>query len=806
MIRKNITSFFPVSSAEFNIFPLSTDDNRLNKVEVHPQDILPVLALRNTVVFPNTIFPVSIGREGSLTLVQQAFENDFPIGAFPQKDLSQEHPSSVSDFTGYGTVAKVIKTFDMPDGTVTALLQSYSRIRMDSLIKSYPYNKAQVSPMEDLGPDPKDLEIPVIAKMLKEETETLLSQSGDFLSKDPISAIESLTDFTFLVNFVATSITLEDFQGKANLLAVSDIKERGLGLLSLIRSQLEVLELKQEINSKVQSGIARQQREYYLNNQLRTIQEELGIDEDEDDDIARLRSAGKKKKWSKEIGKLFEKELNKLEKNIPSSPEYASQYNYLRFFLDLPWNEYTTDNFDLANAAKVLDADHYGLEKVKERILEYLAVLKIKGDMKSPILCLAGPPGVGKTSLGKSVARALGRKYVRVSLGGVHDEPEIRGHRKTYIGALPGRILDAIQKAGTSNPVIVLDEIDKVGHSAYHGDPADALLEALDPEQNSTFYDHYLDAPYDLSKVLFIATANTTATVQAALMDRMELIPISGYLAEEKIQIAKKFLIPKVLKDHGLKKTQLKISDSTLNVIIEKYTHESGVRGLEKQLAKIARVTARKIATEEELPKAIKEEHLRDYLGLPVISHDKVRSNELPGVVTGLAWTALGGEILFVESSVSEGKGVLSTTGNLGDVMKESASIAYQYIKAHPQMAGLTAEELAKKDIHLHVPEGAVPKDGPSAGITMVCSMLSALRGQSVKDAIAMTGEMTLRGRVLPVGGIKEKILAAKRAGVNTIFLSSENRNDVEDIKDIYVKGLTFVYVDTIDDVVKGIF
>ncbi len=574
-------------------------------------------------------------------------------------------------------------------------------------------------------------------------------------------------------------------------------------LLKVLDTQVQLLHIKQEINQKVKSDIDQQQREYYLNNQLRTIQEELGMDEGED--FAKFRERADAKKWSKEVRAVFDKEMARLEKYNPSTPDYSVQYNYIQFMLDLPWGEMSEDNLDLRHAQQVLDEDHFGLDQVKERIVEYLAVLKLKGNMKSPILCLYGPPGVGKTSLGKSVARALGRKYVRISLGGMHDEAEIRGHRKTYVGALPGRILNGILRAGTSNPVIVLDEIDKLS-SDFKGDPSSALLEALDPEQNSTFHDNYLDIDYDLSNVLFITTANGISTIQPALKDRMEMINVTGYLAEEKLEIAKNYLVPKQLEEHGLAKDGFEIDRECLEDIIEEYTHESGVRGLEKQIAKIARVTAKKIALEEEYPKVVKKEHLREYLGLPTAFHDKQQGNEAPGVVTGLAWTELGGEILFVESSVSKGKGVLSMTGNLGDVMKESAQIAWQYIKAHPELAKMDTDQFMGKDIHVHVPEGAVPKDGPSAGITMVSSMVSALRGQALKSGIAMTGEMTLRGRVLPVGGIKEKILAAKRAGVRTIVISEENRKDIEDIKEIYVKGLTFVYVKDIAEVIDAIF
>ncbi len=800
---KNNSMMFPAGSAEMSIISVTADGGvRLNDREL--PGTLPVLALRNTVVFPGTIAPVMVSREASLALVNEASKKDLFIAACPQKHVETERPSRLSDFTGYGVIAKVIKVFEMPDGTSTAILQAFKRVLMVEVFKTnHKYLDCMVNYLQEELPAADDVQIPLLVDMLKEDTAKFLAQSP-LGAADPLTALKEITDFSFLVNFVATTVELDSFEGKAELLSISDLKERGLKLLTLLRNQLAVLKMKQEINSKVKSDIDQQQREYYLNSQLRTIQEELGMDDEED--FTRMRDEAKKKQWPKEVAATFEKELRKLERFNPSAPEYSIQYNFLQFFLELPWGHVSKDNMDLTHAQKVLDEDHFGLEKVKERIIEYLAVLKLKGDMKSPILCLYGPPGVGKTSLGKSIARALGRKYVRISLGGVHDEAEIRGHRKTYVGALPGRIINAIHKAGTSNPVIVLDEVDKIGADGFKGDPSSALLEALDPEQNTAFHDNYLDVDYDLSKVLFITTANTTSTIQPALQDRMEMINVTGYIEEEKMEIARKFLLPKQLKEHGLKRGQLKVDKGALEAIIDDYTRESGVRGLEKQIAKLARVTARKIAMNEELPYSITKNELKEYLGLPTAFHDKQDGNELPGVVTGLAWTAMGGEILFIESSVSEGKGVLSTTGNLGDVMKESAQIAYQYIKAHPEVTGLTAEEFAKKDVHLHVPEGAVPKDGPSAGITMVSSMVSAFRGKSVKKGIAMTGEMTLRGRVLPVGGIKEKILAAKRAGVHTIFISSENKKDIEDINEIYVKGLTFVYVDSIDDVIKGIF
>jgi ATP-dependent Lon protease len=702
----------------------------------------------------------------------------------------------------FGTVCKVVKTLEMPDGSLTAIVQGFKRVHLDAFLGFEPYMVARVDYLEDKLPAADDQEIRVLSDALKERAANII-RSSSFAPKEAVGALKSIDNFQFLVNFIATTIEVENFSDRFRLLGLSDLKDRGMELLKVLDTQVQLLQIKQEINQKVKSDIDQQQREYYLNNQLKTIQEELGMDEGED--FAKFRARADEKKWSKEVRAIFDKEMARLEKYNPSSPDYSIQYNYIQFMLDLPWGELSDDNLDLKHAQQVLDEDHYGLDQVKDRIIEYLAVLKLKGNMKSPILCLYGPPGVGKTSLGKSVARALGRKYVRISLGGMHDEAEIRGHRKTYVGALPGRILNGILRAGTSNPVIVLDEIDKLS-SDFKGDPSSALLEALDPEQNSTFHDNYLDIDYDLSNVLFITTANGISTIQPALKDRMEMINVTGYLAEEKLEIAKTYLVPKQLEEHGLKKDELRIDKDCLADIIDEYTHESGVRGLEKQIAKIARVTAKKIALGEDYPKVVKKEHLREYLGLPTAFHDMQKGNEAPGVVTGLAWTELGGEILFVESSVSKGKGVLSMTGNLGDVMKESAQIAWQYIKAHPELAGMTTDQFMEKDIHVHVPEGAVPKDGPSAGITMVSSMVSALRGQALKSGIAMTGEMTLRGRVLPVGGIKEKILAAKRAGVHTIVISEENRKDIEDIKEIYVKGLTFVYVKSITEVIEAIF
>ena len=789
------------AGAEVNIIPVMQGETPLKINESDLPDTLPILALRNAVIFPGAIFPITIGREKSIRLIEDAEKKGLFIGAVPQTDVVVEDPKE-ADLYKYGTVVKIIKTLEMPDGTITAILQGFKRLSLDAITAYEPYLFGRVHYLEDYSGEESEMDKRMLMESLKEKAIQII-RSSSFASKEAVSALKSIDDFNFLVNFIATTIELENFKDKADLLQYDDMRVRAMKLLTALDIQIQFTKIKQEINQKVKGEIDQQQREYFLNNQLKTIQEELGMDDSEE--FQQFREKAAKKQWPDSVKEIFDKEMAKLEKYNPSSPDYSVQYNYIQFMLDLPWGEMSNDNLDLKHAQQVLDEDHFGLDSVKDRIIEYLAVLKLKGNMKSPILCLYGPPGVGKTSLGKSIAKALGREYVRISLGGMHDESEIRGHRKTYVGALPGRILNGIARAGKSNPVIVLDEIDKLG-SDFKGDPSSALLEALDPEQNTTFHDNYLDIDYDLSNVLFITTANTTSTIQPALLDRMEMINVSGYIAEEKQQIARKFLVPKQLAEHGIDKKALRIDTSAMKDIIDRYTHESGVRGLEKQIAKIARVTAKKIALEEEYPSVILKSHLKEYLGLPINFHDLQKGNEAPGVVTGLAWTSVGGEILFIESSVSTGKGNLSMTGNLGDVMKESATIAYQYIKAHPQMAHITPEEFASKDIHVHVPEGATPKDGPSAGITMVSSMVSAFRGQKVRSHIAMTGEMTLRGRVLPVGGIKEKILAAKRAGVSTIVISEDNRKDIEDIKEMYIKGLNFVYVKDIDDVINYIF
>lgn len=792
-----------LENSEVSIVPVMSIDGNANLEDVDLPQTLPILALRDAVLFPGAIMPITVGREKSLKLIKSAQKGTNIIGTVTQLDPKVEDPV-VADLYRIGTTGRILKMLEMPDGSYTAILQGIKRFSLNDIIATDPYLIGSVSYIDEipLGTD-EEKTAKMLASSIKDSALYILKMTPH-LPQESAFAIKNIDSINFLVSMVAQNLENELTPEKMDILCEDKIIDRGLKLLEVLNKQIEILKLKQDIQQKVKSELDQQQREYYLNNQLKTIQEELGMNGN-GEDIADLKQRAQSKQWSEKVANVFEKELKRFERSNPNSPDYNTQYSYLEFLLDLPWDYTTTDNLDLKNAQKILDDDHFGLESVKERIVEYLAVLKLKGDMKSPILCLYGPPGVGKTSLGKSVARALGRKYGRISLGGLHDESEIRGHRKTYIGAMPGRIIDTICKVGSSNPVIILDEIDKVT-ADYKGDPASALLEALDPEQNTTFHDNYLDIDYDLSKVLFITTANNISAIHPALRDRMEMIPVNGYLAEEKYHIAKDFLIPKQREAHGLKSSQFKINKAGIETVINKYTRESGVRTLDKQIAKLARKVAKSIALEEEMPGTLSAKKVEEILGLPTASHDLQKGNEAPGVVTGLAWTEMGGEILFVETSLSEGKGVLTTTGNLGDVMKESAVIAYQYIKAHPELIGLKTEDITNKDIHLHVPEGAIPKDGPSAGITMVSSMASAFKGKAVKHGIAMTGEMTLRGKVLPVGGIKEKILAAKRAGIDTIILSAENEKDIKDIKEVYIEGLTFHYVKTMEDVLKFIF
>lgn len=789
-------------AGNFNILPIVNVEGSSNVEDVEVPGTLPILTMRDAVLFPGTILPITIGRNKSLKLIKTLYKSTKIIGAFTQRDVKVEDPG-LEDLYNVGTAAKIIKIIELPDGTLSALLQGINRISLKEVLTTDPYMVGIVENMPEEKIKKDDPQADFIAESIKDTALSIIKMSPQ-IPQELTFAIKNIEGFDFLVNFIASNMDVEKTEEKIKLLAEADLKNRSLMLLEVLQKQIEFLKLKNDIQQKVKSEMDQQQREYYLNNQLKTIQEELGMGAGAPDS-ANLRKRAALKNWPERVAVAFEKEVSKLDKMVSTSPDYSVQLNYLEFLLDLPWNHTTKDNLDLTNAQSVLDKDHYGLEKVKERIIEYLAVLKLKGDLKSPILCLYGPPGVGKTSLGKSIAKALGRKYGRISLGGLHDESEIRGHRKTYIGAMPGRIIDCIKKCGSSNPVIVLDEIDKVS-SDYKGDPSSALLEVLDPEQNTSFHDNYLDLDYDLSKVLFITTANNVGSISSALKDRMEMIPVSGYLAEEKYFIAKDYLVKKQRQAHGLTTSQFKINKAALEIVINEYTRESGVRNLDRQIAKLARYAAKKIAVEGYGSVQVTNKNVKDILGLPVHFQDLQKGNEMPGVVTGLAWTEVGGEILFVECSLSKGKGVLTTTGNLGDVMKESATIAYQYIKAHPQLIGVTDEEIASKDIHIHVPEGAVPKDGPSAGITMVSAMASALSGKMVKHGIAMTGEMTLRGRVLPVGGIKEKILAAKRAGIETIVLSEENERDIKEIKSIYVEGLNFHYVKTMEDVLKFIF
>lgn len=791
-----------IEGGDINILPvMSIEANaKTDKIEV-PQT-LPILAMRDSVLFPGTILPVTIGRDKSVKLVRALYKTTRIIGTATQVDVHKDDPRQ-ADLYETGCSARILKLIEMPDGALTAVLQGIRRFRIVQIIAEDPYIIGTIENIPDIFPAKDDKDIKALSDSIKESALRIVKYSSSFAAESEF-AIKNIDSFEFLTNFIASTLDNEVVADKIKLLMESDIKQRAYKLLAVLSKQIEILKIKDDIQQKVKSEMDQQQREYYLNNQLKTIQEELGMSGNSKD-VSDLAKKASKKDWPEYAKKEFDRGISRLEKMNPNTPDYNVELNYLEFLVGLPWNETTKDNLDLKHAQQVLDEDHYGLEKIKERIVEFLAVLKLRGNMKSPIICLYGPPGTGKTSLGKSIARALGRKYQRISLGGLHDESEIRGHRKTYIGAMAGRIMQAINRAGTSNPVIVLDEIDKVSND-YHGDPSSALLEVLDPEQNTTFHDNYLDIDYDLSRVLFITTANNTSTIQAALKDRMEMIPLSGYLAEEKFHIATGYLVPKQMKEHGLKDGQLALTEDAINEIIDEYTRESGVRQLDKQIAKIARHQAMKVAMNEKVPKKIEVKDVKEILGLPTNQHEFQKDNEAPGVVTGLAWTEMGGEILFVECIRSEGKGMLSTTGNLGDVMKESATIAYQWLKANPKILGMTTQQLKKFDLHVHVPEGAIPKDGPSAGITMVSAMASALTGKKVKSKIAMTGEMTLRGKVLPVGGIKEKILAAKRAGVTTIVLSQDNRKDIAEIKPIYIKGLKFKYVKTIDEVIKFIF
>ncbi|MEZ7913987.1 endopeptidase La [Macellibacteroides fermentans] len=773
------------------------DDDFMDGIENIGNEI-PILPLRNMVLFPGIAMPVMLGRQKSLRLAKEVQGKNILIGVICQKDRETDDPG-MDDLYNIGVIAEVVRVLDMPDGTTTAILQGKKRFELKEITQTEPYLKGKVELLEDVMPDKKDREFEALISTIKDLTIKMLKSEGD-PSRDMIFSIKNNNNVIYLINFSCTNVV--SGSEKMELLLIGDLKERAYRLLFILNREYQLLELKNSIQLKTHEDINQQQREYFLQQQIKTIQEELGGNINEQE-IKALKAKAAKKKWSAEVAETFEKELRKLERLHPQSPDFSIQTQYVQTFVNLPWNEYSKDNFNLKHAEKVLDRDHYGLEKVKERIIEHLAVLKLKGDMKSPIICLYGPPGVGKTSLGKSVAEALNRKYVRMSLGGLHDEAEIRGHRRTYIGAMTGRIIQNILKAGTSNPVFILDEIDKIT-SDFKGDPAAALLEVLDPEQNNAFHDNYLDVDYDLSKVMFIATANNINSISQPLLDRMELIEVSGYIIEEKVEIAAKHLVPKQLEAHGIPKKSVKFPKKTLQVIVESYTRESGVRELDKMIAKVLRKVARKIATNEVVPESIMPEDLHEYLGAVTYNSDKYQGNEYAGVVTGLAWTSVGGEILFVESSLSKGKGSkLTLTGNLGDVMKESAMLALEYIHAHAGQFGISEDFFENWNVHVHVPEGAIPKDGPSAGVTMVTSLVSAFTQRKVKPNLAMTGEITLRGKVLPVGGIKEKILAAKRAGIKTIILCSENKKDIGEIKEEYLKGLEFHYVDDISQVIK---
>jgi ATP-dependent Lon protease len=775
---------------------MNEDEDDLEQKENLP-DVLPILALKNTVLFPGIVIPIIVGREKSLKAVNFAHENGRFVAVISQRTTKTEDPGPEELFQ-IGTIARILKLIKMPDGTTTAILQGRSRFTLEDMIQEEPYLSGKIKTLKTIKPE-NQLEFNATIASIKDLAQQIIQLIPNFPS-EAVVMLKNIDNGAFLLNFITSNLGI-NVPAKQEVLEISELSKKAESVLEKMDNELQLLELKDKIESKVRTDLEKQQRDYFLNQQLKTIQEELG-DNPQDQEFTRLKNRAAKMKWNDETKEVFDKGLKKLKRLNPQVAEYSVMLNYLELLLDLPWNEYTEDNFDLKAVKKVLDKEHFGLEKVKDRILEHLAVLKLKGDMKAPILCLFGPPGVGKTSLGKSVANALGRKFVRMSLGGLHDESEIRGHRKTYIGAMPGRIIQSLKKVKSSNPVFILDEIDKVG-SNFRGDPSSALLEVLDPEQNATFHDNYLDVEYDLSKILFISTANSLNTIQSALRDRMEVIHIGGYSLEEKVEITKKHLLPKQRKEHGLKAKDVKLSPKVIRKIIQDYTRESGVRSLDRQVAAIMRSIAKKVAMEESYEVSVTEEMVGEILGPTKFSRDKYQRIKVPGVVIGLAWTSVGGDILFIEVSLSAGKGNLQLTGNLGAVMKESAFTALSFIKAHAGKLDIDPKIFTEKDIHIHVPEGAIPKDGPSAGITMLTALTSALTQKPVKPNLAMTGEITLRGKVLPVGGIKEKILAAKRAGIKEIILCQENEKHVAEINADYIKGLKFHYVDQMEEVIN---
>jgi ATP-dependent Lon protease len=781
------TEFFPLMSQE--------DEEEMNNEQT--PDILSILPLRNTVLFPGVVIPITVGRDKSIKLIKDAYRGDRIIGVVSQRDVGIEDPT-FEQLNQVGTVALIIKMLQMPDGNTTVIIQGKQRFRLNEEVQSDPYIKASIQKFEEIRPK-TDKEFKALMASIKEMAMQIIQLSPNIPSEAGI-AIKNIESSSFLINFISSNMNA-DVASKQQMLEVVNLHERAKMVLGHLTQELQMQELKNQIQSKVRVDLDKQQRDYFLNQQLKTIQEELG-GSSPDLEIENLRLRAIKKKWSKDAAAHFNKEIEKLSRMNPAAADYSIQINYLELLLDLPWNDFTKDNFDLKRAEKVLEKDHYGLEKVKQRIIEYLAVLKLKHNMKAPILCLVGPPGVGKTSLGKSIAKALGRKYVRMALGGIRDEAEIRGHRKTYIGAMPGRIIQSIKKAGTSNPVFVLDEIDKVGND-FRGDPSSALLEVLDPEQNNAFYDHYVEVDYDLSSVMFIATANSLSSIQPALLDRMEIIEVNGYTIEEKIEIAKQHLLPKQREQHGIKSKDISLKVNVIEKVIEDYTRESGVRGLEKKIGSLVRGIATKIAMDVEYNPAVSKADVETILGPPIYDKDLYEGNEVAGVVTGLAWTQVGGDILFIEASLSPGKGKLSLTGNLGDVMKESATIAMAYLRANSSKFNIDFRLFDQWDVHVHVPAGATPKDGPSAGITMLTALTSAFTQRKVKPHLAMTGEITLRGKVLPVGGIKEKILAAKRANIKEIILSKSNRKDILEIKEDYIKDLSFHYVSEMKEVIE---